>query len=268
MVNEMKNVKNEGKMVETESKNKNKDKETGVQTTLKTANATEIKVEEAVDDLIQIDSGVDIEDDIESKIIENIPVVDFKFSIQELEQRVERFKKIHSLIFKITYDQDWIIQEHWKIETQSKLAVAYLTGAGAERIMSAFGISLTNIACKKEPLANGHYYYIYEGVFSFNGQSFTAIGSCNTKKPIFSISRGTIIPPEEINEADIRKSAYTNLLTNGVTKLLGIRGLTEEQLRANGLNPKIIIQYRGKQLQQSQSQSQSQPQTYSQYYKK
>lgn len=40
----------------------------------------------------------------------------------------------------------------------------------------------------------------------------------------------------EIDETNIRKAAYSNMVVNGVTRILGIRNLTWDQVKAAGID--------------------------------
>ena len=56
------------------------------------------------------------------------------------------------------------------------------------------------------------------------------IGSRGTKDVFFSKSHGEAVPISEIDRNDVKKAAYTNLLGNGITRLLGLRNLTWEEV--------------------------------------
>ena len=44
-------------------------------------------------------------------------------------------------------------------------------------------------------------------------------------------------PLSEIDETNIRKAAYSNMVVNGVTRILGIRNLTWEEVKGGGIDP-------------------------------
>jgi hypothetical protein len=113
----------------------------------------------------------------------------------------------------------------------------YLAVSGAEKIARLFGVSWTIY----EPVLEidpetGHFQYTYSGKFSLGGASIEAIGTRSSKDPFFSRAKGADIPPSEIDRGDLKKSAYTNCIGNGVTRLLGIRAMTWEEVRAGGVD--------------------------------
>ncbi len=114
---------------------------------------------------------------------------------------------------------------------------------------------------KKATKPDGHYIYIWTATFKIGDVSFDAIGSASSKSRFFSTAHGEPIPPTEINEVNVMKAGFSNLLVNGVTRLLGLRGVSIEELKKYNINP-ITIQFRtfeGKTAQpQEKTQSQAQ----------
>jgi DNA polymerase III delta prime subunit len=62
------------------------------------------------------------------------------------------------------------------------------------------------------------------------------IGTCSSRDKFFSESKGVLKPDSDIDETNIKKAAYTNMTTNAVSRLLGLRNLTWEQLKAGNIN--------------------------------
>jgi hypothetical protein len=153
---------------------------------------------------------------------------------ERLEKRAKEFTKIREIAIKFTLNNDWV-----QYGTGDN-PIVYLTSVGAERLRSLLGISVTNINYKKEVLQDGHFVYTFFGEFSIGDTKFFAIGSASSKTPFFSRSRGTIIPPTEINEVNVMKAGYSNLLVNGITRLLGLRNIPLEELKKYGKIPRVI----------------------------
>ena len=164
-----------------------------------------------------------------NEIDENIPVVlsdDSLVKIAEMaEKRIEAIKKIKQVALKVTNSHDWIDQN----------GKPYLQASGAEKVARTFGISwrIDEPTYMEEP--DGNYSYTYKGYFSLGSATIEAIGSRGTKDPFFSKAHGEVKPLSEIDRNDVKKSAYTNLLGNGITRILGIRNLTWEELEAAGI---------------------------------
>ena len=161
---------------------------------------------------------------------ENIPVVlgaDNLVQIAEMaEKRIEAIKKIKQVALKVTNSHDWIDQN----------GKPYLQASGAEKVARTFGISwrIDEPTYMEEP--DGNYSYTYKGYFSLGSATIEAIGSRGTKDPFFSKAHGEVKPLSEIDRNDVKKSAYTNLLGNGITRILGIRNLTWEELETAGIH--------------------------------
>lgn len=153
---------------------------------------------------------------------------------EQAERKIEAVKKIKIMALAVTNSGDWIDEG----------GRPYLQSSGAEKIARLFGISW-NI---EEPLVeydeDGHFTYTYKGTFSIKGVTIEAVGTRSSRDPFFSKSHGKDIPPSEISKADVKKSAFTNLTANGITRLLGIRNLTWEELKEAGINPSKKVEFK------------------------
>lgn len=165
------------------------------------------------------------------------------------ERRVEKIKKMVTLSLRATHSGDWV-------NMQGK---PYLMGSGAEKIARLWGVKTRNIKVEKiqtEDEKGKFYYYMVTGECELPGgnDSLIGVGTCSMKDQFFSsvtVDGEKILKPiSEIDETNIMKSAYTNFLTNGITRLLGIRNLTFEQLRAGGVDVEKIgaVEYRGREM--------------------
>jgi hypothetical protein len=148
----------------------------------------------------------------------------------QVEKRVDAMQKIKRFALKLTNRHDWV-DENGK---------PYLQASGAEKVARLFGISWRISEPVKEELEGGHFTYTYHGEFSLAGASIEAIGTRSSKDGFFKKYEWkgegekrtrSELPASEIDPGDVKKSAYTNLLGNGITRLLGIRNLTYEDLQ-------------------------------------
>ncbi len=160
---------------------------------------------------------------------------------QQAEKRIEAIKKIKQLVLAVTNEMDWVDQN----------GKPYLQASGAEKVARLFGISWRIDPPEIEHEEGGHFRYIYKGYFSLGGVTIEAIGSRSSKDGFFKKykyegNKRIELPPSEIDRADVQKAAYTNLLGNGITRLLGIRNLSYDDLKAAGLHIERIqrIEYR------------------------
>lgn len=159
---------------------------------------------------------------------------------EQAEKRIEAMHKIKRMALKLTNPHDWV-DENGK---------PYLQASGAEKVARLFGVSWRIFEPERESIEGGHFTYTYHGEFSLAGASIEAIGTRSSKDPFFKKyewkgegeKRTRVeLPASEIDPGDVKKSAYTNLLGNGITRLLGIRNLTYEDLKQYaGINKEQI----------------------------
>jgi len=178
---------------------------------------------------------------------------------EQAEKRVEAMQKIKRMALKLTNPHDWV-DENGK---------PYLQASGAEKVARLFGISWRMSEPIRENIEGGHFTYTYHGEFSLAGASIEAIGTRSSKDGFFKKyewkgdgeKRTRVeLPVSEIDPGDVKKSAYTNLLGNGITRLLGIRNLTYEDLKEYaGISKEQIssVEYRKSGKPQSQGRAPS-----------
>lgn len=171
--------------------------------------------------LAVVDSGVPaLADDILVRVAE------------QAEKRIDAVNKIKRLALRVTNAHDWTDQG----------GKPYLQVSGGEKVARLFGISWTISEPIFEAEEGGHFSYTYTGTFSLSGASIEAVGTRSSKDGFFKKygnkdedGNKTVLPPSEIDKGDVKKSAYTNLIGNGITRLLGIRNLTWEELDTAGI---------------------------------
>lgn len=157
------------------------------------------------------------------------PDVDIVKLAAKAEANIAAMERITMYALKKTNANDWVDEG----------GQPYLQSSGAEKIRPIFGISWRIDPPVKENLDGGHFMYRYTGEFWLGGSSIDVVGTRSSKDPFFKKYewRGeegdrtrTELPVSEIDPGDVMKSAYSNLLANGVTRVLGLRNITWEQL--------------------------------------
>jgi len=188
---------------------------------------------------------------MENEIIEyqedNIPAIadDNLLRVAEMaERRIDAVVKIKQMALKVTNASDWTDQG----------GKPYLQVSGSEKVANLFNISwrLDEPTVDTEP--DGHFTYTMRGIFSIPGRSISAEGSRSSKDPFFKKydwNNGvkTEKPISAIDRRDVRMASLTNLLGNGISRLLGIRNLTYADLEAYaGIKADQIgkVDYKGK----------------------
>jgi hypothetical protein len=149
------------------------------------------------------------------------------------DKKLAAVKRIKSLSFQVTNNHDWVDQN----------GKPYLQASGGEKIARLFGISWVVDEPTIENLEGGHYLITYTGKFTLGGITIDAMGTRSSKDGFFKkygpkdeAGNKVELPASEIDKGDVKKSAFTNLIANGITRLLGIRNLTWEELADAGIS--------------------------------
>ncbi len=153
--------------------------------------------------------------------------------IASAERRIAHVQKILEMSLKVTKANDWVDQN----------GKPYLMGSGAEKIARLFAVSWKDIKSEKihsEDETGKFYFYQVSGVFNLKKDSILAIGIRSSKDKFFARSGGKLKELSEIDEPNIAKAAYTNCVVNGVTRLLGLRGLDWETVEKAGMRKDTV----------------------------
>lgn len=153
---------------------------------------------------------------------------------RQAEERIVAVKKIMNAALMITNENDWVLIG----------GKPYLQETGASKVARLFGISW-KIENPQILVDNqGYKTYIFKGTFSMNNDSIEAEGSRSMKDEFFTGRGEKKKSIDEIDERDVRMSAYTNCINNGIKRLVpGIRNLKLEDLEKANLDTKTISGY-------------------------
>lgn len=159
-------------------------------------------------------------------------VMPIKDALEIIETRQILFDKMLNVAIRSTGAGDWV-DEGGK---------PYLQGTGAEKAARRFGIRIYDVEVEKEVHEDdGGKYYVYTvmGKASFSARdTIEAMGTCSSRDKFFGKKGGEYKPLQDVDLPNIKKKAYTNFTVNAVTRLLGLRGLTWEELAKFGITPK------------------------------
>lgn len=153
---------------------------------------------------------------------------------ESAERRIAAIKRIKQMALGVTQKRDWVNYN----------GVPYLQTSGAEAIGRLFGISWWfPEAERREEHPDGHYSYIFVGRFTMGLAEIDAVGTRSSSDPFFSqytyyegnVKKTGHKPVSEIDRNDVRKAAMTNCIGNGVKRILGIRTITWDDLKAHGV---------------------------------
>jgi hypothetical protein len=146
---------------------------------------------------------------------------------KQAEARIDAVIKIKQMALKVTNLSDWVDQN----------GKPYLQASGSEKIANLFNISwkIDEPMLEQEP--DGTLTYVYKGEFSLAGRSIEVEGSRSSRDAFFKKyeyemkdGKSVKIGEKPLDRRDLKMAAMTNLLGNGITRLLGIRNLTYNDL--------------------------------------
>lgn len=137
--------------------------------------------------------------------------------------RIDAVIKIKQLALKVTNASDWTDQQ----------GKPYLQASGSEKVANLFNISWRIDEPTMEEETDGAITYIYKGAFSLGGRTIEVEGSRSSRDEFFKKyewKNGQKVGEKPLDRRDLKMAAMTNLLGNGITRILGIRNLTWEDL--------------------------------------
>jgi len=150
---------------------------------------------------------------------------------EQAEKRVTAIIKIKKVALMVTNRFDWTNQQDRP----------YLQVSGSEKIANLFNISWRIDEPRLEFEDDGHFTYTFKGEFSLAGRTIEVEGSRSSKDPFFKKydwlpgpdgnKVKTEKPISAIDKRDVKMAALTNLLGNGISRILGIRNLQWSDLQ-------------------------------------
>jgi hypothetical protein len=147
-----------------------------------------------------------------------------------IEQRNKLLERVLEVAIRSTHAGQWVSQgdKPWP------------TAPAAEVMARRCAVAVSDLAKEKIVSADdkGTYYlWLYECTATLPGgwDSMRAIGTCSSRDTFLGTETKEGRPLSEIDEGNIMKAAYSNMLVNAVTRLLGVRNLTWERLESLGI---------------------------------
>lgn len=154
---------------------------------------------------------------------------------ERADKMVSALNKIMAAAIKITTHYDWTLIG----------GKPYLQETGATKVARLFGINWRPMpGFPMKELDEGYPVYTYRMEFTMGGARIEAEGVRSGKDDFFAGKAESRKSADYIDDGDVRKSAYTNCLNNGIKRLLpGLRGLDVATLEANGIDVKKLRGY-------------------------
>lgn len=161
--------------------------------------------------------------------------------LEAIEQNVAFYNRVKIIALKMTKSQDWV-----------DMGGPYLMDRGAENIAIAFGVDISNLALKQDWAedSKGRYYtFIATGKAYAKklGRYVEDIGVCSQRDKFFGMVNGQLKEIQDVDMANIRRKAVTNLYSRLIKRVIGLMGVTWDDLGAAGIKRDALakVEYRG-----------------------
>jgi hypothetical protein len=119
----------------------------------------------------------------------------------------------------------------------------YMEASGAQKIRPIWGIYYRNRQVTREPYPDGNYAYLVTGkvgskvLDQLYGEVVIEVdGGRSSNDPFFKGKDGN----KEVDPLDVRKASLTNWEARAVTSLLGLKNVSAEDLKKNGVNVEAV----------------------------
>lgn len=195
--------------------------------------------------------------------------LDYKALLEKFKDRALFVDGVRKEALSRTKPHHWLGRK-----AKDGVSLFNLMGPGAERIKTTCPIGFVNKVRREEKWnkESGSGYTIYYDADVYLGSPkagiLPVIGSCSSDDDFFSMEHTSVkynaenpeqaaalesgegrlsgdkqtlyirrrVPADEVSKENIEKSALTNLIVNGVTRVLGVRQMDEESLKEVGID--------------------------------
>ena len=147
--------------------------------------------------------------------------------IEAATKRLDQLQQVKKLALRLTNQQDWV-------DLGGK---PYLSSSGLEKIKDLFKVGWSDMSREKlerEDARGKFYVYVFTAKFwskTLHSEPIVAIGKRSSRDEFFAKGKEGWKPVEDIREDDVLGAAYTNLLANGISRTLGLRNFTWEEVQ-------------------------------------
>ena len=154
-----------------------------------------------------------------------------------LEEAVPHFERIRQIALEVTRDDDWI-------DIGGR---PHLNSSGAMKVAALFGVSLTDMRVDetREKLDGKEVVrYVARVTARFLGREVETEGVASSDDAFFARKNGKPVPLHEVNLNSVRKKAVTNAQVRAVKAILGLGGITWDEVRAVGVSRQKVAAVR------------------------
>ena len=157
------------------------------------------------------------------------------YMAEKAEKYIAAMNRIMDAALKVTSEYDWVLIG----------GKPYLQESGATKIARLFGISWQMIGnVHVEADSEGYKTFTYKARFMMKDQFIECEGSRSMKDPFFAQTKNGLKKPDEIDERNVKMSAYTNCINNGIKRIIpNLRNIDVSVLADAGLETGKIEGY-------------------------
>ena len=154
---------------------------------------------------------------------------------EQADKYLAAMNKVMTVALKITSELDWVIIGD----------KPYLQESGASKVARLFGVSIQLLGAPVvEYDSAGYKTYTYKARFMLKDQYVECEGSRSCSEDFFTRKRDGKKTPDEVDDGDVKRAAYTNCLNNGIKRLIpGLRNINISTLETAGLDVAKINGY-------------------------
>jgi len=194
----------------------------------------------------KITSGESLDERSVTEEMQIISIPERGFTVEKalaaVEKNVELFNKVKVIALKMTKASDWV----------DLGGNPYLMDRGTENVAIAFGVDVSEVRLTQEwnEDAKGRYYaYVASGkAYSKTlGRYVEDIGVCSQRDKFFGMIGGKFKEVPDVDMANVRRKAVTNLYNRLIKRVIGLMGVTFADLEAAGISLKAVakVEYKG-----------------------
>jgi hypothetical protein len=152
-------------------------------------------------------------------------------ALEIMERRQLLFQRVMEVAIRATSQGDWVDQN----------GKPYLQVSGSEKVARRFGVRISDVEIERENITDdAGIYYLYtvtgKAALGNGNESIEAIGTCSSRDKFFGRAHGEQKLMQDVDIGNIKRKAYTNFMGNAITRLLGIRNLSWEDIAKFGIN--------------------------------
>lgn len=159
-----------------------------------------------------------------------------------IEKNVEFYNKVKIIALKMTKASDWV----------DLGGNPYLMDRGTENVAVAFGVDVSDVRLSMEWAedAKGRYYSFIAAGKAYSkklGRYVEDIGVCSQRDKFFGKIGDKFKEIEEVDMANIRRKAVTNLYNRLIKRVIGLMGVTFDDLVQAGIKKEQLgkVEYKG-----------------------